>query len=47
MSAPLLWLVTAIYAVVAIDLFLKGNPGMALAYIGYSVGNIGLIMAIK
>ncbi len=45
MSAPLLWLVTAIYAYVAIDLARKGE-WMALAFAGYTLANIGIILSL-
>jgi hypothetical protein len=47
MSAPLIIVTGCIYAYVAWEQFMKGNDGMALAYMGYSVSNIGLWMAVK
>jgi hypothetical protein len=47
MSGPLIIVTGCIYAYVAWEQFLKGNDGMALAYMGYSVSNIGLWMAVK
>jgi len=47
MSGPLLALVGFIYLGVALDLFLKGNPGMCLAFVSYAVANVGFIIAIR
>jgi hypothetical protein len=44
------WLIATIgvvYLVVAIDLMLKGNLGMGVAFIGYSLGNVGLYIATR
>ncbi len=40
-------LVGVIYAYVAVDQYLSGNSGMAIAYAGYSFSNIGLWMLAK
>ena len=47
MSSPLILAVGAVYLVVAFDQFAKGNPGMALAWAGYALANVGLAMAAK
>lgn len=47
MSAPLILIVGAVYLVVAWDQFRKGNPGMAIAWLGYALANVGLAMAAK
>lgn len=47
MSAPLLWLTTAIYAFVSVDLMLKGNQPMSLAFLGYAAANVGIIWSLK
>jgi hypothetical protein len=47
MSQPLIYFVMIIYAAVAVDQYLKGNTGMAIAWAGYSLANIGLAMASK
>lgn len=47
MSSPLILFVGAIYLVVAIDQFRKGSPGMAIAWFGYALANVGLAMAAK
>lgn len=46
MSATLIGLVTVIYLGVAISEFWGGKYGMSLCFVGYSVANIGLVMAI-
>lgn len=47
MSAPLILGVGVVYLVVALDQFRQGSPGMALAWLGYSVANVGLAMVAK
>jgi hypothetical protein len=47
MSAPLILIVGAVYLVVAADQYRQGNPGMALAWAGYALANVGLAMASK
>jgi hypothetical protein len=44
MSAWLIAMVGVVYAVVAIDLIVKGNTGLGIAFIGYALGNVGLYM---
>ena len=47
MSAWLIAFIGVVYAVVAIDLFIKGNIGLAIAFVGYSLGNVGLFIVAK
>ena len=47
MSAPLILGVGVVYLVVAIDQWVKGSPGMAIAWAGYALANVGLAMAAK
>lgn len=47
MSAPLILFVGAIYLAVAVDQYAKGCPGMAIAWFGYAVANVGLAMNSK
>jgi len=47
MSAWLIAFIGIVYAVVAIDLFIKGNIGLAIAFVGYSLGNVGLFIVAK
>ena len=44
MSAWLIAIVGFVYAVVAIDLIVKGNIGLGIAFVGYALGNVGLYM---
>lgn len=45
MSAWLIAGIGAVYLVVAIDLLLvKKDVGLSIAFLGYSIGNIGLYM---
>lgn len=39
--------VGVIYLVIAVDLYLKGQGGLALAFAGYSVSNVGLWLAAR
>lgn len=41
------WLIAAIgvvYLVVSIDLMIKGQTGLGIAFIGYALGNVGLTL---
>ena len=41
------WLIATIgfvYLLVAFDLFVKGQVGLANAFLGYALGNVGLYM---
>ena len=44
MSAWLIAAIGVVYAVVAFDLIRNGNLGLGIAFVGYSIGNIGLTM---
>lgn len=44
MSATLIGVVTVIYVAVAISLWAEGKPGLAVAFGGYAIANVGLIM---
>jgi hypothetical protein len=46
MSAWLIALVGIIYTVVAIDLLIKGNVGLGVAFVGYALGNVGLYLSV-
>ncbi len=44
------WLIAAmgfVYFIVAIDQFLKGGVGTGIMFIGYALGNVGLVMVAK
>ena len=47
MSVPLIIITALIYLYVAIEQFLKGNTGMAVAYSGYAYSNIGLFLLAR
>ena len=47
MASWLIALVGFIYAVVAADLLRVGNTGLGIAFIGYSIGNVGLYLAAR
>lgn len=47
MSAWLIAFIGIVYFVVAIDLFVKGNIGLSIAFLGYSLGNVGLYIVAK
>lgn len=47
MSSPLILAVGAVYLFVAFDQYRQGSPGMAIAWFGYAVANVGLAMAAK
>lgn len=47
MSATLILGVGAVYLFVALDQLRQGSPGMALAWAGYAVANVGLAMVAK
>jgi hypothetical protein len=44
MSAWLIDVVGVVYTIVAIDLIVKGNTGLGIAFVGYALGNVGLYM---
>ena len=47
MSAWLIAIIGVVYLLVAVDLLLKGNMGMGIAFVGYSLGNVGLYLAAR
>lgn len=44
MAAWLIASIGVVYAVVAATLFWQGKTGLAIAFVGYAIGNIGLTM---
>lgn len=45
MSAWLIAAIGVVYLVVAVDLlFVKKDVGLSIAFLGYSIGNVGLYM---
>jgi hypothetical protein len=47
LSAWLIILTGAIYAYIAVEQLLKGNPYMAVVYAGYAFSNVGLYLMAK
>jgi hypothetical protein len=44
------WLIAAmglVYFIVAIDQFMKGGVGTGIMFVGYAIGNVGLILVAK
>lgn len=44
------WLIAGIgvvYMVVSLQLLLEGKVGLSIAFLGYSLGNVGLYIAAK
>lgn len=41
------WLIAAmgvVYLVVSVDLLIKGQTGLGIAFVGYALGNVGLTL---
>lgn len=48
MSSWLIATIGFVYLYIGFDLIIKGQVGMGIAYLGYSLGNVGLYMeAVK
>ncbi len=47
MSGPLILIVGVTYLAIAVDLFIRSQSGLALAFAGYSLSNVGLYMAAR
>lgn len=47
MSAWLIATIGVVYLGVAVDLIIKGNVGLGIAFVGYSIGNVGLFIAAR
>lgn len=47
MSSPLILCVGVVYLLVAVDQFKKGATGMAIAWFGYALANVGLAMSAR
>lgn len=47
MSAALIAAVGVVYAVIAADLYLAGKTGLALAFAGYALANVGLYLEAR
>ena len=44
MGKILIAIIGVVYFCIAIEQYFKGNPGTSIAFLGYSIGNIGLFM---
>tara|TARA_R110000823_G_scaffold97402_1_gene211612 strand:+ start:196 stop:342 length:147 start_codon:yes stop_codon:yes gene_type:complete len=47
MSASLIAVIGVVYLVVAGSLFMDGKTGLAVAFLGYALGNVGLFMEAR
>jgi hypothetical protein len=47
MSSWLIATIGVVYLFVAVDLFIKGQVGLGIAFIGYALGNVGLYLVSK
>jgi hypothetical protein len=47
MSSWLIAVIGFVYAAVAVDQFLKGGVGQGIMFMGYAIGNIGLVIIAK
>ena len=44
------WLIAGVgivYLIVAVDLFIRGNWGLGIAFLGYAFANVGLYIGAK
>lgn len=47
MAAWLISFIGVVYLVVAVQLLIEGKVGLGIAFLGYSLGNVGLYIAAK
>ena len=47
MGAWLIAGVGVIYVIAAIDFVMTGKPGLAITFVGYAVGNLGLFLVAR
>jgi len=47
MASWLIALIGFVYLVVAVSLLMTGKTGLGIAFIGYSLGNVGLYMEAR
>jgi hypothetical protein len=47
MSSWLIAVIGVVYLFVAVDLYIKGQIGLSIAFLGYSLGNVGLFMEAR
>lgn len=44
MSSWLILLIAVVYLIIAIDLLIKGQTGLAVTFVGFCLGNFGLYL---
>jgi hypothetical protein len=47
MNSILIAIVGVVYFIIAVDSIRKGQIGLGISFIGYSLGNVGLFMIAK
>lgn len=47
MASWLIGFIGVVYLLVAVQLLLEGKLGLGIAFLGYSLGNVGLYLAAK
>jgi hypothetical protein len=47
MSTPLIIISTLIYLGVAVDQYMKGAVGPAVMFLGYTIGNYGILLTVR
>ena len=47
MSTWLIGIIGVVYFMVAIDQFIKGGVGTGIMFLGYALGNVGLVIVAK
>ena len=47
MSSWLIGVIGVVYFAVAIDQFMKGGVGQGIMFLGYVLGNVGLVIVAK
>jgi hypothetical protein len=47
MSTWLIGVIGVVYFVVAVDQFIKGGVGQGIMFLGYALGNVGIMMVAK
>jgi hypothetical protein len=47
MSSWLIGVIGLVYAFVAVEQFMKGGVGQGIMFMGYAIGNIGLVIIAK
>jgi hypothetical protein len=44
MNAELIGIIGLVYLYVGVDFILKGQVGMGISFLGYALGNVGLVI---